>query len=86
MCHYQNITSQVGKYRSSLLSNQLSGGWLSGADLDKWLVEQDKDLTRIAKQLDYLTKNNELIQAKLNDNEVDNFFFIVIIIVAIINV
>lgn len=70
MCHYQNITSQVGKYRASLMSNQLVGGWLSGPDLEKWLIEQDKDLNRISKQLDFLTKNNELMQTKLQTNEV----------------
>lgn len=70
MCHYQNITSQVGKYRASLMSNQLVGGWLSGPDLEKWLIEQDKDLNRISKQLDFLTKNNELMQTKLKENEV----------------
>lgn len=74
MCHYQNINSQVGKYRASLMSNQLVGGWLSGPDLEKWLIEQDKDLNRISKQLDFLTKNNELIQSKLKENEVYNFY------------
>lgn len=73
MCHYQNINSQVGKYRASLMSNQLVGGWLSGPDLEKWLIEQDKDLNRISKQLDFLTKNNELMQSKLKENEVYNF-------------
>jgi hypothetical protein len=69
MCHYQNITSQVGKYRQSLMANQLVGGWLSGSDLEKWLAEQDKDLSKLAKQLEFLTKNNELLKAKMSDNE-----------------
>lgn len=69
MCHYQNIQSQVGKYRASLMASQLAGGWLSGSDLDKWLVEQDKDLTKISKQLEYLSKNNELLKTKLADND-----------------
>jgi chromosome segregation ATPase len=69
MCHYQNINSQVGKYRASLMASQLVGGWLSGDDLDKWLIEQDKDLARIAKQLEFLSKNNDLLKTKLSDNE-----------------
>lgn len=69
MCHYQNIVSQVGKFRSSLMANQIVGGWLNGQDLEKWLLEQDKDLNRIAKQLEYLGKNNELLKAKLTESE-----------------
>jgi hypothetical protein len=64
MCHYNDIVSNVGKYRSTLLSNQIVGGWLSGTDLDKWLTEQDKDLNKLSKQLDYLTKNNNLLKVK----------------------
>ncbi len=30
MCHYQNIVSYVGKFRSTLMSTQLVGGWLNG--------------------------------------------------------
>jgi hypothetical protein len=69
MCHFQNIQSQVGKYRASLMASQLVGGWLSGPDLEKWLIEQDKDLNKLSKQIDYLSKNNELLKAKLTDNE-----------------
>ncbi|CAF0817787.1 unnamed protein product [Brachionus calyciflorus] len=69
MCHYQNIQSQVGKFRSNLMANQLVGGWLSGQDLEKWLVEQDKDLTKISKQIEFLSKNNELLKNKINENE-----------------
>jgi len=69
MCHYQNITSHVGKYRQSLMANQLVGGWLSGSDLEKWLAEQDKDLSKLAKQLEFLCKNNELLKVKMSDNE-----------------
>lgn len=69
ICHYQNIQSQVGKYRASLMANQLVGGWLSGSDLEKWLLEQDKDLSKISKQIDFLTKNNELLKSKLSENE-----------------
>lgn len=69
ICHYQNLTSQVGKYRASLMANQLVGGWLNGSDLEKWLIEQDKDLNKIAKHLEYLSKQNELLKSKLNDNE-----------------
>lgn len=69
MCHYQEITSQVGKYRASLMANQLVGGWLSGTDLEKWLLEQNKDLSRISKQLEFLSKNNELLKTKMNENE-----------------
>ena len=69
MCHYQEITSQVGKYRTSLMANQLVGGWLSGPDLEKWLLEQNKDLSRISKQLEYLSKNNELTKTKLTETE-----------------
>jgi chromosome segregation ATPase len=59
----------VGKYRQSLLANQLVGGWLSGSDLEKWLAEQDKDLSKLSKQLEFLSKNNELLKAKMSDNE-----------------
>jgi hypothetical protein len=69
LCHYQNIASQVGKFRTSLMANQLIGGWLSGPDLEKWLVEQDKDLNKIAKQLEFLSKNNELLKTKMVENE-----------------
>ena len=69
MCHFQNIQSQVGKYRASLMANQLAGGWLSGSDLEKWLIEQDKDLNKISKQLEYLSKNNDLLKTKIIDNE-----------------
>jgi chromosome segregation ATPase len=69
MCHFQNIQSSVGKYRTTLMANQLIGGWLIGADLDKWLVEQNKDLNKLAKQLEYLSKNNELLKTKLKENE-----------------
>ncbi len=30
ICHFQNIISNVGKFRSNLISNQLVGGWLNG--------------------------------------------------------
>lgn len=71
MCHYQNITSQVGKFRANLMSTeQLVGDCLSGDDLEKWLTEQDKDLVRINRQLEFLSKNNELLQGKLKDSEV----------------
>ena len=70
MCHYQDIKSHVGQYRASLMSNQLVGGWLSGAELDKWLIEQDKDLARVSKQLEFLSKNNEMLKAKITENEV----------------
>jgi hypothetical protein len=69
MCHYQDITSQVGKYRASLMANQLVGGWLSGQDLEKWLLEQNKDLSRISKQLEFLSKNNELLKSKMSEND-----------------
>ena len=69
MCHYQNIASQVGKFRTSLMANQLIGGWLNGPDLEKWLIEQDKDLNKIAKQLEFLSKNNELLKTKMSENE-----------------
>ncbi len=69
MCYYQNITSQVGKFRSSLMANQLIGGWLNGSDLEKWLNEQDKDLAKIGKQLEFLTKNNELLKVKISEHE-----------------
>lgn len=69
ICHYQNIQSQVGKYRASLMANQLVGGWLSGPELEKWLAEQDKDLSRISKQIEFLSKNNDLLKSKLNENE-----------------
>lgn len=69
ICHYQNINSQVGKFRTTLMANQLVGGWLNGDDLNKWLLEQDKDLTRIGKQLEFLSKNNELLKTKLAENE-----------------
>ncbi len=69
MCHYQGIQSRVGKYRASLLSDQILGGWLSGSELEKWLEEQDKDLERISKQLEFLGKNNSLIKTKLEEKE-----------------
>jgi hypothetical protein len=69
MCHYQNMVSQVGKYRSSLNGSQLAGGWLNGNDLEKWLTEQDKDLGKIAKQLEFMSKNNELLKTKLAETE-----------------
>ena len=69
MCHYQDIQSQVGKYRATLMSNQLIGGWLSGPELEKWLIEQDRDFSKISKQLEYLTKNNQLLKSKLEENE-----------------
>ena len=69
MCHYQNLQSHVGKYRASLMGNQLIGGWLNGDDVEKWLVEQDKDLAKISKQLEFLTKNNELLKSKLSETE-----------------
>lgn len=70
MCHYQNLNSMVGKYRSSL-SNGVQHGWLNGSDLDKWLTEQDKDLARIAKQLEFITTNNKLLKDKLAENELN---------------
>ena len=45
------------------------GGWLSGDDLDKWLGEQDKDLVKVSKQLEFLAKNNDLLKSKLVENE-----------------
>lgn len=69
MCHYQDIQSQVGKFRASLMANQLVGGWLSGPELDKWLIEQDKDLIRISKQLEFLSKNNDMLKGKISENE-----------------
>ncbi len=30
MCHYRNIISNIGKYRSNLISSHLIGGWLNG--------------------------------------------------------
>ena len=69
MCYYQNIASLVGKYRSSLSGSQLNGGWLNGQDLEKWLAEQDKDLAKIAKQLEFMSKNSEMLRAKLAESE-----------------
>ena len=69
MCHYQDIQSQVGKYRATLMSNQLIGGWLSGSELERWLIEQDRDFGKISKQLEYLTKNNQLLKSKLEEGE-----------------
>lgn len=51
-------------------TEQLVGDCLSGDDLEKWLTEQDKDLVRINRQLEFLSKNNELLQGKLKDSEV----------------
>ena len=70
MCHYQDIQSSVGKFRASLMASQLVGGWLSGPELERWLQEQDKDLGRIGKQLEFMTKNNQMLRAKLAENEV----------------
>lgn len=70
MCHYQDIQSQVGKYRASLMSSQLIGGWLSGPELERWLQEQDKDLARVAKQLEFMSKNSQMLKAKLAESEV----------------
>jgi hypothetical protein len=69
MCHYQNIVSQVGKYRSSLNGNQLASGWLNGNDLERWLTEQDKDLGKIANHLEFVSKNNDLLKDKLSETE-----------------
>ena len=70
MCYYQNLTSQVGKLRTTLAEGQTSaGGWLSGADLERWLAEQDKDLGKVAKQLEFLNKNSELLKGKLVESE-----------------
>jgi DNA repair exonuclease SbcCD ATPase subunit len=69
ICHYQNLPSQVGKYRSSLNGSQLTGGWLNGPDMDKWLAEQDKDLAKIGKHLEFVSKNNELLKVKLSESE-----------------
>lgn len=51
------------------MANQLVGGWLSGTELEKWLVEQDKDLSKISKQIEFLSKNNDLLKSKLSDYE-----------------
>ncbi len=53
------------------MSDRLVGGWLSGPELDKWLGEQDKDLGRIGKQLEFLNKNNGLLKAKLEEKETE---------------
>ena len=51
------------------MSNQLIGGWLSGSELERWLIEQDRDFGKISKQLEYLTKNNQLLKSKLEEGE-----------------
>lgn len=52
------------------MANQLVGGWMNGSDIEKWLIEQDKDFGKIAKHLEFLSKNNELLKTKLSENEV----------------
>ena len=78
MCHYQDIQSSVGKFRASLMASQLVGGWLSGPELERWLQEQDKDLGRIGKQLEFMTKNNQMLRAKLAENEVRNVYDVLV--------
>lgn len=67
MCHFQNISSSLAKFRASL-PNQIVG-WLNSADIERWLLEQDKDLNRVSKQLEFLSKNGELLKEKLQEAE-----------------
>jgi hypothetical protein len=67
MCHYQNIPSYLAKFRSSLTNQTV--GWLNSTDIERWMLEQDKDLTKISKQLEYLSKNGELLKEKLQESE-----------------
>jgi chromosome segregation ATPase len=62
--HYENIPSSLAKYRSSFVSNH-SIGWLNASDMSQWLIEQDKDLTKLGKHIEFLSKNNEIIKTKL---------------------
>ena len=67
MCHYQNIPSYLGKFRSALTNQTI--GWLNSTDIERWLLEQEKDLSKLSKQLEYWTKNSELLKDKLQESE-----------------
>ena len=67
MCHYQNIPSNLSKFRSGLTNQTI--GWLNAPDIERWLLEQEKDLTKLSKQLEYWTKNSELMKNKWQDSE-----------------
>lgn len=68
LCHFQNIPSCLSKFRSSL-GSQIVAGWLNSSDLERWMNEQEKDLNKISKHFEFLSKNNEILKAKINEVE-----------------
>jgi hypothetical protein len=68
LCHFQNISSCLSKFRSSL-GSQIVSGWLNSSDLERWMNEQEKDLNKISKNIEYLNKNNLLLKTKINEVE-----------------
>jgi hypothetical protein len=66
--HFENIPSSLAKYRSSFPSNH-SIGWLSANDMTQWLNEQDKDISKLGKHLEFLSKNNEILKSRVAECE-----------------
>jgi DNA repair exonuclease SbcCD ATPase subunit len=66
--HFENLPSNLAKFRSSFPSSH-SIGWLSANDTTQWLNEQDKDLSKLGKHLEFLSKNNEILKAKISEFE-----------------